>query len=86
MTKPQQRLTCENAVKRCLLRSGWLRLYTATAAGYAQYAPKSAGVIVAAVFNGPVVGAGGYGQVRQLSWMIRHPAAFEPPLTPPSVM
>jgi len=29
---------------------------------------------------------GGYGQVRQLSWMTRHPAAFEPPLAPPSVM
>ena len=31
-------------------------------------------------------GLGGYGQVRQLSWMTRHPAAFEPALNPPSVM
>jgi hypothetical protein len=38
------------------LLSGWLRLFTADATGCAQYAPKSVGLVVAAVISGLLVG------------------------------
>jgi hypothetical protein len=56
---PRQHLTRGNTVTRRLPRSGRPRPYTATAAGHPRYAPKSAGVIAAAAFNGPAAGAAG---------------------------